>query len=439
MAITPGEFTTEAKTTASTSITLVAPANLVAGDLLYMQASLNGGLVNSAPSGWTQRVSNTGVANPRVFAYSKVAVAADVGATFIFGLNSSITSGAVLRRYSGVDNTTPHDITAAVLASGAAATSGTVGSVTTNTVDALLLGGMGINSSSTAITAPTGMTETAEVGGKKHEADFEQRPAAGGTGTRTWTFGASREFAGFLDALRASAGTSAAQTVTPTGFVDASAVGGPTVTTKITVNPTTFTDVSAVGSPTVIPGPVTVQPTGLTDPGSLGTPAISTKVTVNPTGIVDGNLLGSPTVTSVVKVTPTGFTDPTSLGSPSISTKITITPTTFTDTSAVGAPIVVSGGTVISPTGFSDPGAIGSPAVSVAAVNIVVNPNGIPSQEAVGSATVTPGPVIVTPTGFVDASVIGSPSITVAAGAITVYPVGISLSSRKRKLIFIGD
>ncbi len=222
MPITPGEFTTEAKTTASTSITLAAPANLVAGDLLYMQCSINGGLVNSAPAGWTQRVSNTGVSNPRVFAYSKVAVAEDVGATFIFGLSASITSGSVLRRFSGVDGTTPHDVTAAVLASGAAATSGTVPSLTTATADALLLGGMGINSSSTAITAPTGMTETAEVGGKKHEADFEQRPTAGATGTRTWTFGASREFAGFLDALRPAAGGAA----TVTGAAALSADGG---------------------------------------------------------------------------------------------------------------------------------------------------------------------------------------------------------------------
>ncbi len=233
MAITPGEFTTEAKTTASTSITLVAPANLVAGDLLYMQCSINGGLVNSAPTGWNQRVSNTGVSNPRVFAYSKVAVAADVGATFIFGLSASITSGSVLRRFSGVDGTTPHDVTAAVLASGAAATSGTVPSLTTATADALLLGGMGINSSSTAITAPTGMTETAEVGGKKHEADFEQRPSAGATGTRTWTFGASREFAGFLDALRPAAGaTTASVTATrDTTWGVAAAVSGSRATT----------------------------------------------------------------------------------------------------------------------------------------------------------------------------------------------------------------
>jgi hypothetical protein len=115
--------------------------------------SLNGGTVKTAPAGWTQIAAVTSISNPHVYGYYKVAAAGE--ATPTWTLSGSLTSGAGITRYtgaSGVDGP-------ATTATGAAATSGTVPAVTTTTANTMVVGCMGVNSSSTAITSPSGMTE----------------------------------------------------------------------------------------------------------------------------------------------------------------------------------------------------------------------------------------------------------------------------------------
>jgi hypothetical protein len=67
----------------------------------------------------------------------------------------------------------------------------------------MLVGCMAINSSSstTTIGSPDGMTEVWDIGGKRHELADGISSAAGPT-AKTWTFGGSREWAGWLTALR---------------------------------------------------------------------------------------------------------------------------------------------------------------------------------------------------------------------------------------------
>jgi len=187
-----------ATTTAASSVTVPLPAGTAAGDVLVSCLTLNGGTVRTAPAGWTQLAAVTASSNPKVYGYYKVAAAGETAPTW--ALSASMTSGAGITRYtgaSGVDG-------AATTASGAAAASGTVPAVTTTTANAMLVGCMGVNSSSTGINSPAGMTQAFEVGGKKGEMDDGLQAAAGSSGTRTWTFGASREWAGWLVALRAA-------------------------------------------------------------------------------------------------------------------------------------------------------------------------------------------------------------------------------------------
>ena len=89
-------------------------------------------------------------------------------------------------------------------AAGASALSGTVPGVTTATDAAMLVGCMGINSGSStiAITGPAGMAEAWDIGGKRHELDDAVQETAGPSGGRTWQFSSSREWAGWLAALR---------------------------------------------------------------------------------------------------------------------------------------------------------------------------------------------------------------------------------------------
>jgi hypothetical protein len=46
------------------------------------------------------------------------------------------------------------------------------------------------------------MSQAWDIGGKRHELADQTLPASGASGSRTWTFSASRAWAGFLVALR---------------------------------------------------------------------------------------------------------------------------------------------------------------------------------------------------------------------------------------------
>ena len=195
--IVRGGSSTVPTSTAAATVTVPLPSGTAAGDVLVSCLSLNGGTVKTAPAGWTQIAAVTSISNPHVYGYYKVAAAGE--ATPTWTLSGSLTSGAGITRYtgaSGVDGP-------ATTATGAAATSGTVPAVTTTTANTMVVGCMGVNSSSTAITSPSGMTEAWEVAGKKGELDDALQASAGSTGARTWTFAASREWAGWLVALRA--------------------------------------------------------------------------------------------------------------------------------------------------------------------------------------------------------------------------------------------
>jgi len=63
---------------------------------------------------------------------------------------------------------------------------------------------MAINSSSTAVSiaSPSGMGEGWDIGGKRHEFSDGIQATAGASGDKSWRFGSSREWAGWLAALR---------------------------------------------------------------------------------------------------------------------------------------------------------------------------------------------------------------------------------------------
>jgi hypothetical protein len=188
--------------TATNSLAIGRPSGTVAGDVLVACIALNGTKVTSAPAGWTRIGAVETLANPRVYGYYRVAGSAEP-AQYVWTLGSSQSNAGGIARYSGVSNQGPLDVQAQT-ASGAAATSGTVPGVTTMASNAMLVGCMAINSSSTAvsITAPSGMVEAWDIGGKRHELSDVIQAAAGPSGDKTWRFSSGREWAGWLTALR---------------------------------------------------------------------------------------------------------------------------------------------------------------------------------------------------------------------------------------------
>lgn len=205
-------LSTVVNATATGVVSVAAPSGTQSGDVLVACLALNGGSVGAlgVPFGWAPIASVAAIANPHVFGYYRVAGGSEP-ASYSWTLASAVANGAGIARYSGVDTTSPLD-TAAKTASGASATSGSVAGVTTVTANAMLAGCMAINSSSSAVTigSPAGMGQAWDIGGKRHELADGPQVAAGASGPRTWTFSASREWAGWLAALRPAASTASA-------------------------------------------------------------------------------------------------------------------------------------------------------------------------------------------------------------------------------------
>ena len=194
---------TAVNTTASSELVVARPEGTSPGDVLVSCVTLNGSGIasNGVPAGWTLLAVGTGVSNPRVYGYYKVA-GLDEPAAYRWGLSSAVTSGGGIARYTG---TSGLDAPASK-ASGTAAFSGTVPGVTTTSAGSMLVGCLGINSAttSTSITSPTGLDEAWDIGGKRHELASGHQASAGPSGGKTWAFSASREWSGWLVALRPS-------------------------------------------------------------------------------------------------------------------------------------------------------------------------------------------------------------------------------------------
>jgi hypothetical protein len=189
--------------TGSNAVIISKPAGTVAGNVLVASLALNGSLVTSAPAGWVQITAITSIPNPRLYAYYRVADASEP-ATYTWTLSAAVAHSGGIARYTGVSNTNPIENGPNTAASAANTSSLAVGGVTTVNPSAMLIGGAAINSSSTtiSITAPGGMSERWDLGGKRHEFADAIQDSPGNDGIKTWTFSSARPAAAWLAALR---------------------------------------------------------------------------------------------------------------------------------------------------------------------------------------------------------------------------------------------
>jgi PKD repeat protein len=189
---------------ATSAIDIAKPSGTTAGDVLVSCLASNGTKVSSTgiPAGWTQIAAVLQGTSTRAFGYYKVA-GANEPASYTWTLNASVANSGGIARYSGVSATTPLDGTPQST-SGASATSGTVPGVTTSVANAMLVGCMSIDSSSATvtITPPAGLTQVWNLAGKRQEVADGAQSVAGPSGAKSWTFSGSREWAGWLIALR---------------------------------------------------------------------------------------------------------------------------------------------------------------------------------------------------------------------------------------------
>ena len=206
--IRAGASATASSTAAATAVAVPRPAGVAAGDVLIAQITSDGApSMSSVPAGWSPVLSaplaiGTGA---RVFVYSHVVsdVAAEP-AGYAWQLSAPYKWGAALTAFSGVDTANPFDTAASTrIEKTYGSTVLTVPGVVTTTAGAVLIGGLGMDSSAAGVSPPVGWTETAESSGAQ-TAELAHAPTAavGPTGEATWTLPKATAAAGWLRALR---------------------------------------------------------------------------------------------------------------------------------------------------------------------------------------------------------------------------------------------
>jgi hypothetical protein len=132
-------------------VTIAKPTGVVNGDVLVAQinADLNPD-VATPPTGWLPAITpRSNATGNRLFAYYKVVTdAASEPTSYTWTMSTAVRWNAVLADFHGVDTANPWD-TAESGATSASATTLTVPGVTTATAGAMLVGGLGLNSTRT--------------------------------------------------------------------------------------------------------------------------------------------------------------------------------------------------------------------------------------------------------------------------------------------------
>ena len=160
--------------------------------------------VSAVPAGWTAIVNNLSIGSgARVFAYYRVVGASDPG-TYSWTLSTTAKWGGGVTAYKGVNNTTPLDSSVVTAVNTTYLASSIAGpSVTTASNNAMLIGGVGFDSSTPGASAPTGWTERWEsADGQIAEQADRVQATAGASGTATWTFNTAKAVAVWRTALK---------------------------------------------------------------------------------------------------------------------------------------------------------------------------------------------------------------------------------------------
>jgi PKD repeat protein len=207
--ITAGAISTAGSSTAINAIALNKPSGTSAGDVLVASITAdNNPTMAAVPTGWTPLVNALSVnsaasAGARIFSYYHVVAATDPS-SYSWSLSSAQKWSAGVSAYRGVNTATP--LASAVVTAVNTSFSGTsltLPSITTSQSNAMLVGGVGLDSSTPLASPPAGWTqEWQTTTGQVTEQAHKVQAVAGPSGTATWTLSSGRAFGGWQVALR---------------------------------------------------------------------------------------------------------------------------------------------------------------------------------------------------------------------------------------------
>jgi PKD repeat protein len=325
---------TASSATAVTDVTVPRPVGVRSGDVLVAQVTSDAAPdLTTVPSGWTSVLLKplTIAGNARVFVYSHAVADASVEPTsYTWGLSAAEKWGAGITAFSGVDTASPFDSAASTAIDATyTASSLTVPGVTTVTAGAALIGGVGLDNKSVAVTQPAGWTEVWEsTGGQVAELARSAANTVGPTRDVTWTLSGTAAGAGWIRALRPAVVDPApsAPPAAPTASFTTSTASGRAplpvqFTDTSTGSPTSWTWNFGDGSAATTQNP----PHTYTAAGTY-----TVTLTAANAGGPSAATTGTITVTAAAVVPKASFTTPTTTGQAPL-------PVQFTDTST-GSP-----------------------------------------------------------------------------------------------------
>ncbi len=205
--VTAGASSTATSTAAATDVTVGRPAGVVTGDVLVAEVNADKApTMAGVPPGWNPVVAPLGVNGlATTFVHAHVVTdAATEPASYTWRLSTAQKWNGGITAFRGVDPVTPFDTPGSTAVDPSVSATGlSVRGVTTVTPGAMLVGGVGPNSTSATVAPPTGWTESFEATtAQVAELAHQPRPTAGATGDARWTFGKGADAVGWLRALR---------------------------------------------------------------------------------------------------------------------------------------------------------------------------------------------------------------------------------------------
>lgn len=209
----------------SDSLNVGAPAGLVAGDVMLIWIAqpaagcypILGGASNTGtcngpgtvPAGWTKVLTNDNGSSLGVAVYSKVAAAADLGATYSWQMSANGRVAMAIAAFRGVD--TVSSVAASAAQVNASGTTMTAPSVSPASTNSLLVALYATANGAASTTAPSGFTEAFDVGTKAAangvgvEGSYALQAAAGASSSQAATASLAAVNIGALVALKAAA------------------------------------------------------------------------------------------------------------------------------------------------------------------------------------------------------------------------------------------
>lgn len=211
MAIALQSAGTLLEATASTTKSVPFPATLDSNTIMVLWLSVNSTTLSTNPLGWTNvfRAAGTaGTTQPALLVSVKRAAGTESGNLSVTSANAA-GIGQILA-FSGVDTTTPQDVTATSLDQSTASGTLVLPTLTTTKAGVCLVYANGTNSSTTTTTPPTSpgtFTETGDrsTGTAGGSGGYLVWTGSGATGSVTLTFTGTPKSIGALVALRPAA------------------------------------------------------------------------------------------------------------------------------------------------------------------------------------------------------------------------------------------